>query len=48
MIIDKNYQGKKFLPVWDLFESRTKQIMDTKDKGTKWQVLDELCTKLAT
>lgn len=49
MIIDKNDRGKKFLPVWDLFGSRAKHVLDTtKDMSTKWEALDELCTKLAT
>lgn len=48
IITDDNYKDKRFLPVWDLFGSRAKEILDkTKDVGTKWDLLDELCTKLA-
>lgn len=48
IITDDNYKDKKFLPVWDLFGSRAKEILDkAKDIGSKWDLLDELCTKLA-
>lgn len=48
IITDDNYKDKKFLPVWDLFGSRAKDILDkTKDIGSKWALLDELCTLLA-
>ncbi|KAF3766193.1 subtilisin-like protein, partial [Cryphonectria parasitica EP155] len=49
MITDDNYKDKKFLPVWDLFGSRAKEILNNiKDPGAKWDLLDELCRKLAT
>lgn len=48
IITDENYRDKKFLPVWDLFGLRAKEILDnSKDIGSKWDLLDELCTKLA-
>lgn len=48
IITDENYRDKKFLPVWDLFGSRAKEILDkSKDISSKWDLLDELCTKLA-
>lgn len=49
IITDDNYKDKRFLPVWDLFGSRAKEILDkSKDTGAMWDLLDELCTKLAT
>lgn len=48
IITDENYKDKRFLPVWDLFGSRAKDILDkSKDVSSKWDLLDELCTKLA-
>lgn len=47
--MDDDYKDKKFLPVWDLFGAKASELEDqTKDVAAKWEILDELCTKLAT
>lgn len=46
---DDDYKDKKFLPVWGLFGTKAKEILDRgKDIAEKWEILDDLCTKLAT
>lgn len=49
IITDENYKDKKFLPVWDLFRTRAEKILEkTDDIVARWEVLDDLCRKLAT
>jgi hypothetical protein len=47
-IITDDFRDKKFLPVWELFRSKADSILNKPmDLGQKWELLEELCTKLA-
>lgn len=48
IITDENYKDKKFLPVWDLFRTGAKKMLEETDDVARWDVLEELCRKLAS